>query len=164
MASARRSFSPVFSLTAAALLFLVLVAAAPSSADAQMTRLQRSRGSQVGSANANANANPIAVSRRNATPAVLVRCFAANCAKCNNFNPYVCAQCNPGYQLTAAFSCNSCAPGYEQNLDVQTFTCTACPSGYWSNGGTGQASQCYKLTTTSGRRLFEQADVDDLWA
>lgn len=164
MASSRPSFSarPLQAALLQMIVLLVAAAAAPA-ANAQTVR-QRSV-PRSPTANANANLNPAASRNPNAaTPAVLVRCFAANCAKCNAFNPYVCAQCTPGYQLSAALSCNSCAPGYEQNLDVQTFTCTACPSGFFSNGGTGLASQCYKLTTTGGRRLFEKTDVDDLWA
>jgi hypothetical protein len=97
-------------------------------------------------------------------PAILVRCFVPNCGKCNNFNPYLCAQCNGGYQLTGAFACNSCAPGFEQNLDSQTFTCSGCPAGFTSNGGVGEASQCYRITATTARRLFESGAEEDLWA
>jgi hypothetical protein len=100
---------------------------------------------------------------RGTSPAIVIRCFVPNCGKCNNFNPYLCAQCNVGYQLTGAFACNSCAPGYEQNLEVQTFTCSACPPGTTSPGGTGGASQCVLITATAGRRLFE-ADDENLWA
>lgn len=95
-------------------------------------------------------------------PAIVIRCFVPNCGKCNTFNPYICTQCNTGYQLSAGFACRSCQPGYEQNLDVQSFTCTKCQDGFTSNGGVGEASQCYKITATSGRRLFD-AD-EDLWA
>jgi hypothetical protein len=98
----------------------------------------------------------------NGQPQFVIRCFVANCGQCNTFNPYICAQCNVGYQLSAGYACRSCQPGFEQNLDVQTFTCTKCPDGYTSNGGSGDASQCYKITATVARRLFE-AD-EDMWA
>lgn len=88
----------------------------------------------------------------------VVRCFAANCARCQSYNPYLCAVCQTGYQVTAAFGCRSCAVGFEQNLDVQTFQCVPCQPGYTSKGGVGEASQCEEITVTSGRRLFpEQA-------
>jgi hypothetical protein len=92
----------------------------------------------------------------------ITRCFVPNCPRCNNFNPYFCAECGGGYALTSSFSCSSCAPGFEQNLDVQTFTCSACPPGTTSNGGTGAGSQCQPITTTTGRRLFSAED--DIWA
>jgi hypothetical protein len=96
-------------------------------------------------------------------PASVTRCFVANCSRCNSFNPYFCAECGLGYALTSGFSCTSCAPGFEQNLDVQTFTCSACPAGTTSPGGTGQESQCEPIpTVTTGRRLF--GAEDDLWA
>lgn len=97
-------------------------------------------------------------------PGLLRRCFVPNCGTCNNFNPYLCAQCNGGYQLTGGFSCNSCAPGNEQNLEVQTFTCSGCPAGTTSPGGTGQGSQCVPITATSARRLFGADSEEDLWA
>lgn len=142
----------------ATMLLLVLAAGAPS-ADAQTPRQQNVPRSPTGTANAQQNP----ASRRN-NPALTVRCFVANCPRCNAFNPYICAQCATGYQLTAALACNSCARGYEQNLDAQTFTCSACPAGFDSPGGTGEASQCSAITTTSGRRLFERTDAEDLWA
>lgn len=117
------------------------------SADAQGARQQRISRPQPGGAN----------------PELLVRCFVPNCGKCNGFNPYLCAQCNVGYQLTGAFSCNSCAPGYEQNLEERTFVCVACGPGFTSPGGTGEASQCTPITATAARRLFG-ADEQDLWA
>jgi hypothetical protein len=99
-----------------------------------------------------------------ANPQILVRCFVPSCSKCNNFNPYLCAECGAGYQLTASFACNSCAPNYEQNLEERSFVCQACPQGTTSPGGTGGGSQCVPITaTTAARRLFG-ADEDDLWA
>jgi hypothetical protein len=117
-----------------------------------------------GFADAQATDRQQRISRNPGTsPAILVRCFVPNCGKCNNFNPYLCAACNVGYQLTGAFSCNSCAPGFEQNFEVQTFTCSACPAGQTSPGGTGEGSQCVPITASAARRLFA-ADEEDLWA
>jgi hypothetical protein len=76
-------------------LVLAMLLMMSGSADAQGARQQRIPRNQPGGAN----------------PELLVRCFVPSCAKCNGFNPYLCAQCNVGYQLTGAFSCNSCAPG-----------------------------------------------------
>jgi hypothetical protein len=92
----------------------------------------------------------------------VVQCFVPYCTRCQTYNPYLCAACGTGYQLTASFGCQSCARNYEQNLDVQTFQCVPCPDGYTSNGGVGAASQCEPITTSTGRRLF--ADLDDAWA
>lgn len=99
-----------------------------------------------------------------ASPEFVIRCFVPNCGKCNTFNPYLCAECNVGYQLSAGFVCRSCQPGYEQNLDVQTFTCSKCPPGFTSNGGSGEASQCFPITATQARRLFQSDAAEDLWA
>jgi hypothetical protein len=135
---------------AALALVLAILLATGGSADAQGTNQRTSRISRNPGGGTN--------------PAILVRCFVPNCGRCNNFNPYLCAQCNVGYQLTGAFSCNSCAPGFFQNLEVQTFTCSACPSGTTSPGGTGEGSQCVPITTALGRRLLAADAEEDLWA
>jgi len=97
-------------------------------------------------------------------PAIVRRNFVPNRGQANAFNPYLCAQCKVGYQLTDAFSCNSCAPGFEQNIEVQTFTCSACPPGTTSPGGVGGGSQCVAITATAARRLFADDEAEDLWA
>lgn len=91
-----------------------------------------------------------------------IACFVRNCALCNSRNSYVCTQCRPGYALTNGVACNSCAPNYQQNLNLQSFQCDQCPTGTTSPGGIGEDSQCIPITISTGRRLF---DVDeDLWA
>ena len=135
---------------AVALAFAIILVIGLGSADAQGATQRTSRISRNPGGGTN--------------PALLLRCFVPNCGKCNNFNPYLCAQCNVGYQLTGAFSCNSCAPNYEQNLEVQTFTCSACPGGTSSPGGTGEGSQCTPITANAGRRLFAADADEDLWA
>lgn len=131
-------------LASALLLVAATLLAAVGSADAQVSR-------------------PGENNNQRQQPQLVVRCFVANCDKCNTFNPYICVQCKVGYQQSAGLACRSCARGYEQNLDVQTFTCSKCPAGTDSPGGTGEASQCKPISVTSGRRLFEASD-EDLWA
>lgn len=97
-------------------------------------------------------------------PAIVRRNFVPKCGQANALNPYLCAQCKVGYQLTDAFSCNSCAPGFEQNIEVQTFTCSACPPGTTSPGGVGGGLQCVAITATAARRLFADDEAEDLWA
>lgn len=130
----------------AILLVIATLLAMGGSADAQEIRQQRIPRTQPG----------------DASTEVLVRCFVPYCSKCNSFNPYLCAACNVGYQLTGAFSCNSCAPGYEQNLEERTFVCVQCAPGFTSDGGVGVDSQCYPITDTVARRLF--GSDDELWA
>lgn len=98
-----------------------------------------------------------------ARPNILVSCFVRNCGTCSRRNPYVCTVCGTGYALTASSACNSCAPGYEQNLDAQSFSCSKCPEGTTSPGGTGLASECTVISVTLGRRLFENTYYD-IWA
>jgi hypothetical protein len=75
--------------------------------------------------------------------ASIQRCFVRNCNVCIQRNPYICMDCLTGYLLTQASSCNSCAPNHEQNLDERAFICIRCPTGMWSPGGAGTASQCH---------------------
>lgn len=79
--------------------------------------------------------------------AAINRCLAPNCNACDSVNPYFCAECKAGHALTPAFSCNSCSPGYAQNLEERTITCVQCPLGTTSTGGVGEASQCVPLNT-----------------
>lgn len=100
-----------------------------------------------------------------ARPNAINTCFVRNCpaGNCSIRNPYVCLRCATGYALTSASGCNSCAPGYEQNLDAQSFLCSKCPEGTTSPGGTGLASECKQISVTTGRRLFEDT-YDEMWA
>lgn len=104
------------------------------------------------------------ISAQRAGPSATAACFVRNCQTCNARNSYLCTRCNAGYVLTASLNCNSCAAGYEQNLDERTFVCSKCPPGFTSPGGTGEASQCQPdpPTASRGRRLFESED--DVWA
>jgi hypothetical protein len=91
------------------------------------------------------------------------RCFVRNCVTCDAMVPTTCVQCKNGYQLTGpSNTCDSCQPGWEQNLKAGQFVCTKCPTGSASVGGTGEESLCYRITATTARRLF-QAD-EDQWA
>lgn len=92
-------------------------------------------------------------------------CYVKNCSTCSLRNPYVCTAtgCKTGYKRTASGGCNYCAVNYEQNLEARSFECSKCPAGTTSPGGTGQASQCVRVTVSTGRRLFADAD-EDLWA
>jgi hypothetical protein len=139
------------SKTAALLAVLVLAGVGHAQAQTSSSRLVRSR------------TRPAPTPSR-PNPAIVSRCFVPSCAACSRFNPYICVSCGTGYQLSAGGGCRSCSPNYEQNLDVQTFTCTKCPDGYTSPGGSGEASQCYKITATQGRRLFSDENEWDAWA
>lgn len=155
------------------LMFVLIVAnfaEAQQQGQQQTSTRQRQRRQQAPSSQTTTNRRQPS---RNAAPAAAaaavspastasLACFVRNCAVCNRRNSYVCAQCRPGYALTNGVACNSCAPNYQQNLDLQSFTCDACPAGTTSNGGTGEASQCTPISVSSGRRLFEFEE--DLWA
>jgi hypothetical protein len=136
----------------ALLMLIVLLAISPVTTRAQQRPSPTTR---IGG-------QPTASAAGRASPNVVAACFVRNCLTCNSRNSYLCTRCLEGYVLTASLNCNSCAPGYEQNLDERTFVCVKCPPGFTSPGGTGEASQCVPISVTTGRRLF--GEEGDMWS